>query len=61
MNKQVQKFLEQEAANVATSLDEVGKEETPNLADYHFLTALMMSIQYLMEKNNAISKGVSID
>lgn len=52
MNKQVQKFLEQEASNVALQLDEVGKSETPNLADYHFLTAMMMSIQFLMEKNN---------
>ena len=56
MNKTVIKFLEQEAANVALKMDEVGKSETPNLADYHFLTALMMSIQYLIETNGKASK-----
>lgn len=56
MNKTVIKFLEQEAANVALKMDEVGKSETPNLADYHFLTALMMSIQYLLETNGKTSK-----
>jgi hypothetical protein len=56
MNKTVIKFLEQEAANVALKMDEIGKSETPNLADYHFLTALMMSIQYLLETNGKASK-----
>jgi hypothetical protein len=56
MNKTVIKFLEQEAANIALKMDEVGKSETPNLADYHFLTALMMSIQYLLETNGKASK-----
>ena len=52
MNKTVNKFLEEQAANIALKMDEIGKSETPNLADYHFLTALMMSIQYLTEMNN---------
>jgi hypothetical protein len=56
MNKTVIKFLEQEAANIALKMDEIGKSETPNLADYHFLTALMMSIQYLIETNGKASK-----
>jgi hypothetical protein len=56
MNKTVVKFLEQEAAKVALKMDEIGKSETPNLADYHFLTALMMSIQYLLETNGKASK-----
>jgi hypothetical protein len=56
MNNTVVKFLEQEAANVALKMDEIGKSETPNLADYHFLTALMMSIQYLLETNGKASK-----
>jgi hypothetical protein len=56
MNKTVNKFLEQEAANVALKMDEIGKGDTPNLADYHFLTALMMSIQYLIESNGKASK-----
>jgi hypothetical protein len=56
MNKTVIKFLEQEAANIALKMDEIGKSETPNLADYHFLTALMMSIQYLLETNGKASK-----
>jgi len=56
MNKTVNKFLEQEAANVALKMDEIGKGDNPNLADYHFLTALMMSIQYLIESNGKASK-----
>jgi len=56
MNKTVNKFLEEQAAGIALKMDEVGKSETPNLADYHFLTALMMSIQYLLETNGKASK-----
>jgi hypothetical protein len=56
MNKTVNKFLEEQAAGIALKMDEIGKSETPNLADYHFLTALMMSIQYLIETNGKASK-----
>tara|TARA_R110000868_G_scaffold379879_2_gene645842 strand:- start:188 stop:364 length:177 start_codon:yes stop_codon:yes gene_type:complete len=56
MNKTVSKFLEEQAAGIALKMDEIGKSETPNLADYHFLTALMMSIQYLIETNGKASK-----
>ena len=56
MNKTVNKFLEEQAAGIALKMDEIGKSETPNLADYHFLTALMMSIQYLLETNGKASK-----
>ena len=56
MNKTVSKFLEEQAAVIALKMDEIGKSETPDLADYHFLTALMMSIQYLIETNGKASK-----
>jgi len=56
MNKTVNKFLEEQAAGIALKMDGIGKSETPNLADYHFLTALMMSIQYLLETNGKTSK-----
>jgi len=52
MNKSVDKFLTKQQENVSIALAEVMKAgEKTNLADVHFLSAMLMAIRVLRDKN----------
>lgn len=58
MNKKkaVREFLEYELEFVSAQMVEASKGDKVNMVDQHFLTGLLMGIQYLMQKNNGQTK-----
>ncbi len=49
--KQVDKFLKEQLEDITAKIEVIGKQDRFNTVDYHFLIALLMGVNYLLEQN----------